>query len=808
MKTTSAELLDFNSLRDLLGRYVASPLGRVELENLHPSSDVAAIEDKLADAGEAIEYVRSAAKPHPPVRGAAVRLRFDSFPDPVQALRKLHIEGASLDAREIYELVDLLDRADEMRRLLVSAGERFPRLVGHGRRMGDFGEPVRELSGKILPDGTVADHASPALARLRRDVEKQRRHVYESLERFLRAHREEDVLQEEFVTIRNDRFVVPVITGRQRRIEGVIHGASGSGHTLFVEPLETIELNNELVRLTEEEMRETHRILREMTARLREYRQQIGETVSVLGELELLFAKASFANDFDCIVPRFSQSPERRLCLKEARHPLLEDVLRRQRKPIVPVSLTLERGCRTLLVSGPNTGGKTVTLKTVGLLALMAQSGLPVPCSEAEFPVFDQVLADIGDNQSIQESLSTFSAHISRIRDMLEAVDDDSLVLLDELGRATDPEEGGALGVAVLERFRGFGGVTLASTHLLALKMYGANTPGVMNASMGFDDQTLQPTYILKTGIPGKSAGLEIASRLGMPDALIGQARERLGAREQDIGRFLEELHRRLEEARRLESELEEQNRALKARQESLAREWERRESAKLKELERRCDLVLEKFEAQARETIDKIAAGIETRKAAGAAARRVARAKRELREEIEATVLSTEDESRRGDLATPRSRLQEGMRVRLKGIREPARVRRRISADLIEVEAGFMKLQAPIDDVTEILPGGGEARGLPKQVTFRAAAKDAGSLREINVIGLHAEEARDRVEKFLDDAILAELTRVRIVHGHGMGVLKRVIAETLSQNPNVEKFFAADQYEGGAGATIVELKA
>lgn len=804
MKTTSAGLLEFDELKRLLARYASSPLGRLEIEKIEPRTDRAALEEALAETGEAMGYVQAASRPHPAVRGAAVRLRFDSLPDPAEALGKLRIEGACLEAKEIRDLTELLDTATDVRRLLASAAERFPRLAARSRRIGEFRSLVEDLAGKILPDGTVADHASSELAGLRRDIEKQRRSIQESLERFLRRHREEDVLQEEFVTIRNERFVVPVIAGRQRRIEGVIHGASGSGHTLFVEPLETIELNNALVRLVEEELREIHRILREMTARLRECHGSIQDAVSVLAELELLFAKADFACDFNCVIPRFSPPDARRLVLKEARHPLLEDVLRRQKKLVVPVSLALDGQSRSLLISGPNTGGKTVALKTVGLLALMAQAGLPVPCTEAEFPLFGQVLADIGDNQSIQESLSTFSAHIARVREMLEAADPGSLVLLDELGRATDPEEGGALGIAVLDHFRLAGAFTLASTHLLALKIYGAGTAGVVNGSMGFNELTLEPTYVLKLGAPGKSAGLEIARHLGMPDTLVEEARLRLGSHERDIAQFLSELHRRLEEATRLEKEMVDQRASLAARQESLERHWKERESAKLRELERRCDLVLEKFETQARETIEKIVAGAERKKVAGPALRQVSKLKRELREEIETTVLSTQDESRQGELQRPR--ITEGVRVRLKGVREPARVRRMLAGGLIEVEAGFMKLQIPIDDVLEVLPAAAGAT-LPKYVNFDAAPLSTGSMQEINLIGQHVEEAIARVEKFLDNATLADATRLRIVHGHGMGILRRAVAELLANNPNVEKFYAAEQNEGGAGATIVELK-
>jgi len=609
-------------------------------------------------------------------------------------------------------------------------------------------------------------------------------------------------LQEDFITIRNDRFVVPVVAGQQRKVSGVIHGASGTGHTLFVEPLETIDLNNELVRLREEEQREVLRILRELTSLLRGHAAGIEGTAGAIGVLDLLFAKAEFALDFDCTIPRFSSESDRALVLRDARHPLLEDVLRRQRKRILPISLKLDESCRTLLVSGPNTGGKTVSMKTVGLLVLMAQSGLPVPASEARFPVFEQVLADIGDQQSIQESLSTFSAHIAHIREMLLDVTRDSLVLLDELGRATDPEEGGALGVSILDTFRSAGAFTLASTHLLALKVYGANTDGVLNGSMGFDEHTLEPTYILRLGAPGKSAGLEIASRLGMPQRLIDSARQSLSTQERDISRFLSELHDRIDQVAKAEEDLRQQREALAARERGLAKEWEQRETAKLREVERRCAAAIADFEAQARETVDKILNSAEQRKSAEQALRRVSKTRREFQEQVQRTVLANTPS------AKPTAPIGEGARVRLRGIREPARVRRKIGGDRLEVDAGLMKLQVSIDDVEEVLPATPEGARLPQNVSFQPAGpKWDVSYREINVIGRRAEEACDEVDKFLDSAAMASVDRVRIVHGHGMGILKRAIADLLTTNPHVEKFYPAPQAEGGAGATVVELK-
>ena len=806
MRTTSASVLEFESIRELVGRYISSPLGRRELDKVQPHTDRGRLDQELTEAEEATEYLRAASKPQPAVRGAAIRINFSSIPDLTAAVHKLRIEGAALEPKEISDVLGFLDRAADARSILNSVAERFPRLGRRAQAIGEFRSLLNELVGKIEPDGTIPDHASVALGRLRRDIEKQKKSIQDSLERFLRAHHEEGVLQEEFVAIRNERFVVPVIAGQRRKIDGVIHGASSSGHTLFVEPLETIDLNNELVRLTEEEMREVHRILRELTERLRGYADSILSTLHTMGELELVFAKARFATEFDCVRPRFSPENARRLALKNARHPLLEDVLRRQQKRTVPISLQLDTTCRTLLISGPNTGGKTVALKTTGLLSLMAQAGLPVPCTEAEFPIFEQVLADIGDYQSIEQSLSTFSAHVSHIREMILDVTPDSLVLLDEIGSATDPEEGGALGVAVVDHFRASGAFMLASTHLVALKIYGANTEGVLNASMGFDEDTLEPTYKLHVGLPGKSAGLDIAARLGMPESVMRRARESMSDRERDIARFLSELHRRLEEATAREKRLAEMQAEAAAREKELAREWEKREAAKLKELERRCELVLAKFESTAQETMERLAQTAERKKAADVAQRTVAKAKRELREEFETTVLATQDDARQGELGR-RPKIEEGARVRLQGIRDPARVRRVLAPDRIEVEAGFMKMQVSVDDVIEVLPPADGGAKLPKNISFRPAPQLNPLVQEINVIGKHAEEASERVEKFLDSAVMATASRVRIVHGHGMGVLRKAIWKLLAASPHVEKYYEAAQHEGGAGATIVELK-
>ena len=804
MNQSSLEILEYAALKALVGRFVSTSLGKVELERVQPSTDRAWLEETLAETAEAMEYSQSAGGPSSTGGKGTARLVFQNLPDAAEALARISIEGASLEAREILDIIQWLDRASESRIFLLSAAERFPKLGRKAAMIGEFRGVLRELAGKILPDGSVADHASVALERIRRGMSRQQQQIQESLERFMRVHRDEGLLQEEFVTIRNDRYVVPLIAGQKRKVNGVIHAASGSGQTLFVEPLETIELNNELVRLTEEEMREVHRILREMTGQLREHSTEIRSTFTVMAELELLFAKAQFASEFRCVIPKFGD----RLSLIKSRHPLLEDVLRKQKKLVVPVTLTLSGASRTLLISGPNTGGKTVTLKTVGLLTLMAQSGLPVPCEEAEFPLFSEVLADVGDHQSIEQSLSSFSSHIAQVREMIDAVTPDSLVLMDELGRATDPEEGGALGLAVLDHFRRQGCFTLASTHLLALKVYGGNTEGVVNASMGFDEETLEPTYVLRVGAPGKSAGLDIARRLGIPLFLIDRARSAMSSSEREVSRFLRDLDVKLAEVTELEQQLSRQRIELSSIAEQQRKEFARREEQKIKEIERRASLLMEKFEAEARVGVDHLMQGQGQRKAAEQALKKVVVVKREFERELTTVVRETKLESSGGDL-TP-LQINPGMRVKIRDLREPAKVLKVSASGQIEVQAGFMKMKVVMADVLEVLPestGSGGGQKLPKNVTYTQGPTWNTVTTEINVIGQRSEEACEAVDKFLDSAAMAGVHRVRVVHGHGMGILRKQIHELLGKNPHVSKFEAATPVEGGTGATIVELE-
>ncbi|MBI2687812.1 MAG: endonuclease MutS2 [Acidobacteria bacterium] len=793
MESSSLELLEYAELKAIIARQISSSPARRILEELEPATDLAALEEAHRETAEAVYLLNESAALK------SVNIRFSGLPEIDQALGRIGIEGASLDGKEIYDLLQWLDRAAELRASIGNAGVGFPLLAKRAAQLADLRPVLRSIAGKLHPNGTLTDQASVALERIRRGMERQREQIQHSLEKFLRQHRDDGVLQDDFVTIRSERFVIPLVAGQRAKIPGVIHAASGTGATLFVEPMETIALNNELVRLTEEEMRETHRILRELTETLREHAGAIRTTVHAMAALEFTFAKARFSKQFLCVVPTFGE----RLRLIAARHPILEDVLRKEGKRVVPVSFTMDRMHRTLLITGPNTGGKTVTMKTAGLLSLMAQSGIPVPCEEAEFPLFTQVLADIGDNQSIAESLSSFSSHVRQIGIMLRDATPDSLVLLDELGRATDPEEGGALGIAVLEKFREYGSFTLASTHLMPLKVWGATTEGVVQASMGFNEAEFTPTYILLTGAPGRSAGLAIASKLGLPKSLIERARQAMSTSERDIAGFLSELHRRLDEVKARQQALAGERVRLDRETQKEREEFRKAEEAKRREMERKTEAALAAFEKHAKETIESIQQSAGTsRKAADLAIRKVIRTQTDFRQEVQQAVAPPPSEKPAAALI-----VDEGDRVRLSGIREPARVKRLLPNGMVDVEVGIMKMRVPYADITELLPDGPTGPKLPSGVTFQSGPTWDTVTKEINIIGQRAEEACDAVEKFLDVASLASVDRVRIIHGHGMGVLKRAVGDLLKRSPLVTKFYPATAAEGGNGATIAELK-
>ena len=811
---TSARVLEFESLRELLRGYASSPLGQQRTADIAPSNDRNWIENQQQLTTQIREFRR--------VGGG---FDFSGLLEITKLLEKSRIEGAALETAEIRDVVLVVDRAAEWREIALNPPTamkvEWNAVAALSGGIADFTDFLRAFRNKIRPDGTLDDRASPELARIRREVEKQKRLIQESLRSYLRRLAEGGAVQDELVTIRGERFVIPVKAEQKRRVQGVVHGASSSGQTVFIEPLETIEQNNELVRMLDEELAEIHRILLEMTRRIGENADAILQATETLAELELQFAKARFADDYSCVAaitgsdtcPQPSVSSESRLLLHNGRHPLLERSLKSKGGHVVPISIELERERRQLIITGPNTGGKTVALKTLGLLALMAQAGIPVPADRAEFLVFDSVLADIGDYQSIEQNLSTFSAHVTNIDFISRTATAHSLVLLDELGSATDAEEGAALAVAIAAHFRRIGCILVISTHHTSLKIYGTNTPGVVNAAVGFDEATLQPTYELKMGVPGASAGINIAQRLGLNPQIIKAARSRLGTQSQDVARFLDRLHAELREAEGERFKLRAREQELERERVRLAADGKKEQQAKVKEMEKKLESVLRDFEYHAREAVNAIQDRASGRKFSKDAERRIAKLRREFREQFDSTVVAHTTGADEGDPnAQPQlvKHVSEGDTVKLKSVGRPALVARRLDDNHFEVEIGVMKMKVARDDIAEVLVRASESpvkAARARGISVSLESEDRNVPSEINVIGRTVDDATREVEKFVDRAFLAGLPQVRVVHGSGMGILRKALRQYLQKHPHVESISEPPQNEGGAGATIVELR-
>src|SRR5882724_3021701 len=482
--------LEYEPLLALVRRYAQTPMGAMRLEKLTPLADLNELHRALAAVSEASG-----------LRERGVKFSFTCVVDPKSALARLHIEDAALDPLSILQVARVCEQALAARSAIQPERDAFPVLwevvSGLPRELNSL---VARVTNKILPSGEVDDRASPELARIRHDIARLRSHITRSLENLMR--KQEEAIQDALVTVRNDRFVIPVRSDHRGRVQGVAHGFSSSGATIFVEPMETIDANNELQLLKETEEKKIARILLELSDTLRRELPSLESASRAVEELDFISAKVSFQQRFDGVIPEIADDEDAEaLELIEARHPLLVESLRASGDPVVPVSFSLDGENTAMVISGANAGGKTVVLKTAGLLSLMALSGLPVPAKQARIPYYRSVLADIGDHQSLAANLSTFTSHVANIASMIESCETPALVLLDEVGTGTDPEEGSALGVAVVDHFKQRGAQVMATTHYSGLKIYAANESGVLNASVEFDEKTLQPTYRLLVGV-------------------------------------------------------------------------------------------------------------------------------------------------------------------------------------------------------------------------------------------------------------------------------------------------------------------
>jgi len=826
MSRTAEEILEFDRLRELVRRKTTCAPGRRAIDALSFSRDRAALVAAFALIAEAIAYLRDGGE-----------LGFGSLADPDAWLADLESPAAVLTPPMLLDAASLADTAWMLRdsfRESARAGSvplsgKFPLLSARANSVADLRQLAMAIRRAVLPNGEISDDASPELKKIRASIGRTRETIQKTLERMLRARGGDS--GENYVTLRNERFVIPVRTAERRQVQGVVHAASATGQTVFVEPFETIELNNRLVQLAEDEGAEIARILEELTERLRSNLGPLRFAVQTIAELDSVFARARFAREFACTLPEFTggglsapaSQNQAGLDLKSARHPVLADTLRAHGRAVIPMSLALgaaspsieTRPETVLVISGPNTGGKTVALKTVGLAVLSAQSGIPVAAETARLPLVDRVLVDIGDEQSIAADLSTFSAHMLNVRAMLEAATPGSLVLVDELGTGTAPDEGAALAVALLDEFRERGCLTLATTHHDRLKTYASTTAGVLNAAVEFDDVNLRPTYRLIVGVPGGSSGIDIAKRLGLPAQVIDRARAQLSPEAREAAALIAYLHRSRDELENLKGEAVRAAHELAEERKRLQTEWTERQRTRLKDLEQQFGQALEKHEKEVARAIESVKERELRAQLEKQTQRKLAKARGDAREEADAATVAHLADSQAdlglaaAQVAKPveQSDLVPGVRIRVRGMPTPVTLRRRDDVGA-EVEAGPLRMKVALADITAIVSDeASKRRVLPQGVTVRTQPADEPAGEEINVIGQTVEEATRRVDKFLDQAALAGAAHVRIIHGHGTGALRRGLAEFLKTHPLVEAIRAEAEDRGGTAITIAELK-
>jgi DNA mismatch repair protein MutS2 len=821
--------LEFDRIVEAVADLAVTPTGREQLADLQPLTDVTRVVATQKATSEGTRFL--ADRPGFPLRA----------PSDLEAIiDALGVEGRPLEAVRLVALADYLESIEHSRAAVRSATTMFPILRELVERIASFKGEIADVRKKIDPSGDVADNASPALASIRERLRRQRAKLRTTLESFLRGRDTSKYLQEQVVTDRNGRYVLVVRSEHRSAIPGIVHGTSASGASLFLEPLTTVDINNDVVALEEQEAEEVRRILLALTDHFRGRPDDLRRTMDVATELDVIQARARFSEKVDGVEPAITSDGT--FELRGARHPLLiqGSGIRDQgseehgrildsgspipdpRSPIptgpVPNDILLIPPTSIMLITGPNTGGKTVALKTAGLLALMAQAGLHVPAEHgSRLPVFQCVFADIGDEQSISASLSTFSAHITNVVSMDQHLELPALVLLDEVGAGTDPIEGGALGIAVIDHFRRRGAHLIATTHYDALKSYASTTEGVTSAAFGFDPESFAPTYTLIYGSPGRSLAIEIARRLGMPPPVIAAARDNLTEEQKQLADHLARVDkdlRALEQERRQLSQqraaIAESERKLRGREESVR---EREETFR-----RRLDTKLDDQLRDARRAIDKVIDELKTRAPRLVNTGETGAARSEARAAIDSIVgrvgraEGAEARTTRHEPIEPAGPIEAGSRVAIGGLGLEGTVIE-LRGNQAEIDVRGKRMRAKVKDLRAI--GGpppsvrraGAAEGGPAVHVNVDLQPREGSLSELNVIGQTVDEAITRLEKFLDESTVTDQHTIRIVHGHGTGQLRRAIAAFLKDHPLVASYKLAPQNEGGGGATIVELK-
>jgi len=798
----ASRTLEFDRIVADVAGLSLTPLGRVRLAAVKPvgePQDVATLQRATSETVRFFEL-----NPLFPLRAG------QGLTD---ALTGLTVEGRPLEPLALRTLAEFIDSVERSRAGILAATGSFPILEAIVSRVATFKSEIDAVRTAIDVSGEVLDDASPALRNIRERLRQLRQRLRHTLEQFARGKDTSKYLQDDVVTERNGRFVLLVRAEHRGNVPGIVHGSSASGASLFLEPAATVEINNDIVELEEREREEIFRILLALTDRFRQRPGDLKAIEEVATDLDVLQARARHSASLGGIEPTFVA--DRSFELRGARHPLLE-------KP-VPIEVVLEPPSRVLLITGPNTGGKTVALKTAGLFALMAQSGLHVPAKVARLPVFRSVFADIGDEQSIAASLSTFSGHITNLVAMDRALQLPSLVLLDEVGTGTDPNEGGAIATAVVNHFKQRGAHLIATTHFDAVKAWGTATEGVTVAGFAFDPQTYAPTYRLVYGAPGRSLAIEMAQRLGMPVSVVAAARGFLSDDQKRVQAHLDRIDQqaraldaektRIERERRAFNEqkgaLETRDKALTEREDAFKKRLNEKIEERVRQARRDIDAVIDQLKERSDALVEKAslrAAGVMVNTGESGAARSEARAA------IERIAEGLRNPAPSATLAEPAGApgaaalaLAVGARVAVGGLGLEGTVVS-ISGTQVELDVRGKRMRAKTKDLRVL--GGPSAKPSAAKVRVNLDLKPReGLLSEINVIGCTVDEAVDRVSRFLDETMITDLREVRIVHGFGTGQLRKGIQAFLKSHPLVLKYVQAPENQGGGGATVVELK-
>ena len=786
MKERTLRVLEFTKIRDMLTEKALTPLGAEKCQALVPSTNFQEISEWQEETEEAL-VVLTYVGGHP----------MASFSD-VRPYLALCDKGATLSPKALLEIATLMRACRTARSALVTERDNTPRLKEKASLLGSFRNLEDDITTAILSEDEIADKASNELANIRRHLRGATERIKERLNSMIRSSAYQKYLQDPILTMRNDRYVLPVKAEYRASVPGLVHDQSASGATLFIEPMAAVEMGNELKQWEAKEKQEIERILAALSAEVAPYAVQLKENLELLAELDFAFAKGLLSRDMSGVTPKMNRDGF--INIIRGRHPLID------REKVVPSNLWMGREFTTLIITGPNTGGKTVTLKTVGLFTLMAQAGLHVPAElGTELAVFQQVFADIGDEQSIEQSLSTFSGHMTNIVGIMNEVTADDLVLFDELGAGTDPTEGAALAQTILTALLRKQVRTLATTHYSELKAFALSTPGVENASVEFNVETLRPTYRLSIGVPGKSNAFEISRKLGLSEGLIDEAKKLLSTEDKRFEDVIAnaEYHRQVaEKERKLAEQAAAETTKLRDEAEFLRREMEAKREASLRKAKDEARRILE----NARRESESVMRELKQMKKSAASGpdMQAAALRKRLEDGIDSLSEGLAQKADRVD--KPPKTLKVGDEVEILNLKTRGVVLSAPDAKgEVQLQAGIVKLKAHISQLRLVK----EEPTKKQKSSFHA---ETGAMTrtvpmECDVRGMALDEAIPVVDQYLDEAVLASLTEVSIIHGKGTGVLRTGIQKHLKRHLNVKSFRDGMYGEGEQGVTVVTLK-